>query len=252
MPQPIDPSLPPRAASHREPGALTRRVAACLMMIVAAAAPARAQVGYEPEASPFRDLEYRQELTGFVGWFNAGDDVAGVAPQGGPIMGARYDVRVGGPAMFSARVARVASDRRVVDPTKPEAERLVGEESWPLYVGDVSLAINLTGQKSWRRLVPVVSGGAGLVSDFESDADVGGYQFGTQFAFSFGAGVRYVPGGRFQARVDLTDWLYQVEYPESYRVDASDGTSVIRDSQPLRNWKHNVAITIGASYLFFR
>ena len=211
-----------------------------------------AQVGYEPEESPFRDLQYRQELTGFLGWYDAGRDVAGVAPQGGPMVGARYEVRVGGPAQFTARFARVASERKILDPAKPADERHVGTEDWPLYLADLSLSLNLTGQKSWHRLVPVLNGGAGIVSDFESDADVGGYRFGTQFAFSFGAGLRYVPGGRFQARVDLSDWIYQVEYPEAYRLPASDSTSVIRSTQALRNWKHNVALTVGASYLFFR
>ena len=240
---------------HRGLAALGARLSAlgcCSAAATLLVSTAHAQVGYEPEASPFRDLEYRQELTGFAGWFNAGKDIAGVAPQSGPIVGARYEVRVGGPAQFTARVARVASERRVLDPAKPAAERDLGTESWPLYLGDVSLSINLTGQKSWRRLVPVINGGAGIVSDFEGDADVGGFQFGTQFAFSFGAGVRFVPGGRFQARVDLSDHLYQVEYPESYRVPASDDTSVLRNTQALRNWKHNVALTVGASYLFFR
>ena len=241
----------PRAAG-REPRALAPRATACVTLLLVCATHAGAQVGYEPDRSPFKDLEYRQELTGFLGWFNAGKDVAGVAPQSGPITGLRYEVRVGGPAQFTARVARVASERRILDPAKPAAERLVGEESWPLYLGDVSLSINLTGQKSWHRLVPVINGGAGIVSDFEGDADVGGFQFGTQFAFSFGAGVRFVPGGRFQARVDLSDHLYQVEYPESYRLPASDDTSVLRNTQALRNWKHNVALTVGASYLFFR
>ena len=221
-------------------------------MLAAGATTAGAQVGYDPAQSPFRDLEYRQELTGFVGWFNAGKDVAGVAPRGGPMLGARYEVRVGGPALFTARLAHVASERRIIDPSQDEGERSVGEEGWPLYIGDLGLTINLTGQKSWNKLVPVLNGGAGIVSDFKSDADVGGYKFGTQFAFSFGAGLRYVPGGRFQARVDLADYLYQVEYPESYRVRSDDDTSVLRDTQALRNWKHNVALTVGASYLFFR
>ena len=241
--------------THRGPAALGARLSALgygIAMVSLLAATAHAQVGYEPEESPFRDLQYRQEMTGFVGWFNAGKDLAGVAPQSGPMVGARYEARVGGHAQFTSRLARVASERRILDPAKPAAERLVGEESWPLYIGDLSLSINLTGQKSWHRLVPVLNGGAGIVSDFESEGDVGGYKFGTQFAFSFGAGLRFVPGGRFQARVDLNDHLYQVEYPESYRLPASDDTSVIRDTQALRNWKHNVAITVGASYLFFR
>ena len=42
------------------------------------------------------------------------------------------------------------------------------------------------------------------------------YKFGTPFAFSFGGGLRYVPGGRFQLRVDWNDYLYQLKYPTQY------------------------------------
>ena len=37
-----------------------------------------AQVGYEPEKSPYRDVEYRQGVTAFAGWFSAALDPARV------------------------------------------------------------------------------------------------------------------------------------------------------------------------------
>ena len=73
------------------------------------ASTAGAQVGYPPERSPYRDVEFRQELTLFSGYYAAGQDPAKVAPQSGPMLGLRYDVRVGGPASLTARVARVFS-----------------------------------------------------------------------------------------------------------------------------------------------
>lgn len=214
-------------------------------------APVMAQVGYTPEASPYRDLEYRQEVSVFTGWFAASKDPAGVAPRGGPILGARYDVRVGGPASLTVRLARVFSDRRTLDPAKPLATRDLGTSARPLYLGDVGLTINLTGQKSVHRLVPVVGAGVGLVSDFQK-RDVGGFGLGTSFAFSFGGGIRWIPGGSLQLRADVTDYLYQVQYPDSYFNPASDGTQILRDSQSPRVWKHNAALTVGASYQFFR
>ena len=59
------------------------------------ASTAGAQVGYPPERSPYRDLEYRQELTLLTGYYAASADPAGVAPRSGPMLGLRYDVRVG-------------------------------------------------------------------------------------------------------------------------------------------------------------
>jgi hypothetical protein len=233
------------------PATAWRAFALASLALAALASTASAQVGYPPDRSPFRDLEFKQEIGGFVGWFAAATDPAGVAPQGGLMVGARYDVRIGGPASFTARLSVVDSKRTVIDPTKPAATRVVGTSSAPLAMADAGITINLTGQKSYRRLVPVLNGGVGLVSDFKG-ADVGGYKFGTAFAFSFGGGLRYVPGGRLSLRADVGDSFYQLQYPDAYYVRASDSTAVVRSNQAKSFWKHNAAITVGASYLFFR
>ena len=229
------------------------RVPLVLLAAFALPASAFAQVGSLPENSPFRDLEYRQEFSAFTGWFAASKDPAGVAPRSGPLLGARYDVRIGGPAQFSARFATAFSERRVIDPTEAGADRELGVSEQALYLGDVGLAVNLTGQKSWHTLVPFTQVGVGLASDFKG-RDAGGFRFGTSFAFNFGGGLRWVPGNRWQVRVDATDWLYQIQYPETYyvptTVGGSDAVLGARDAKSV--WKHNVALTIGGSYLFFR
>jgi hypothetical protein len=215
------------------------------------ASSAQAQVGYDPERSPFRDVEYRQELTLLTGYYAASADPAKVAPQSGPMLGLRYDVRIGGPASLTARAAGVFSERNIVNPALPVgAGRAVGTESWPLYLADLDITIALTGQKSYHHLVPVVSFGGGIASDFKSE-DVGGFNVGTTFALNFGGGVRWVPGGSFQLRADVTDHLYQISYPGSY-FKSTTGTPVLGPAQPESVWKHNAAMTVGASYVFFR
>ena len=69
-------------------------VVACATISVSA----QAQVGYPPAESPFRDLPFRQEATIVAGYFAAGKDPVGVAPQSGPLVGVRYEARIGGPA----------------------------------------------------------------------------------------------------------------------------------------------------------
>ena len=229
-----------------------KTLSATLLLLALPARSLFSQVGYEPSRSPFTDLEFKQEITAFTGVFIGGAEPAGVAPRSGPMLGFRYETRVGGPASFTARAARVFSQRRIVDPKKPAATRYSALQSWPLYLTDVSLSINLTGQKSIRHFVPVVNAGVGVASDFRNSADVGGYKFGTTFAFSFGGGMRWTPGGPFQLRADFTDYLYQHTFPTTYYVKASDSTAVLRGNQPKSVWKHNVGLTVGASYLFFR
>lgn len=212
---------------------------------------AGAQVGYPPERSPFRDLEYRHELTLFGGTFVAGKDPAGVAPQGGPMLGLRYELRVGGPAYLMARASHVRSERRALNPSEPAATRDLGVHDSPLTIIDAGVSVNLTGNKSWKRLVPTINGGIGVVvggKDLPDDP----YRFGSPFAINVGAGLRYVPGGRFAMRLGVDSYLYRLQYPTAYYATTSDGTSVLDARQSTNFWKNNVALTMGASYLFFR
>ena len=75
---------------------------------------------------------------------------------------------------------------------------------------------------------------------------------GPSFAFSFGGGLRYAPGGRFMLTADLNDYLYQIHYPTAYYVTPTGGTAAITGNQARSFWKNNRALTIGASLLFFR
>jgi hypothetical protein len=209
-------------------------------------------VGYPPARSPFRDLEYKQELTLFGGWFLAGKDPAGVAPRSGPTFGVRYEANVGGPVSLFGRLSTVLSERRVVDPREPEATRELGVQSWPLYMADFGVALNLTGQKSYRRLVPVLNLGFGFASDFNRSVEQDPFEFGTTFALTYGAGLRVVPGGRFQWRFSLDNYLYKLDYPASYYVLPGTGPAVVDADQKQSFWKNNTAFTLGGSMLFFR
>lgn len=214
---------------------------------------ASAQVGHTPEESPYVDLVYRHEITTFSGYLDTRRDPAGVAPRNAPLVGVRYALYLAGPAFFTARIAYGRTERTVLDPLEPAASRVViPAANVSLLLADAGIALSLTGFKSWNRLVPELSGGLGLVSDFRTKADVGGFSFGTRLALSLGAGIRYVPGGRFQLRADVTDNLYRVAYPDSYYGTASDGTTILEREQQKAIWTHNPTITLGVSYLFGR
>ena len=220
---------------------------------VAMAPPLLAQVGHQPQGSPYIDLEYRQEVSVFGGYYNAGTDQVGVAPKSGPMFGVRYDLRLGGPASLTSKLAYVSGDRTIIDPRRPAATRVVQANApWPIYIWDVGISLNLTGQRSYRHFVPFVNSGLGIATDFKGNADVGAWRFGTPFALSLGGGVKWVPAGNLQVRADVTDQLYQIKYPNSYYVAASDGTSVLRITDSKSDWTSNIGLSIGISYLFFR
>ena len=222
---------------------------AALALFVASPLVAQ-QVGHEPEKSPYRDLEYRQELTPFFGYARARVDPAGVLPQSASIAGLRYELYLAGPVSLTSDLSAMFSDRTVIDPTKPAATRLVGTESAPVYALDLGFALGLTGRKSWHNLAPQVRAGVGVVHSRAAD-DTTGLKFGTPFAFSFGAGVKYVTGGRVQLRVDVGDRLFRQKYPDAYYRTASDNTAVLTDASR-SYWTSHGLLTVGVSYLFDR
>jgi hypothetical protein len=209
-----------------------------------------AQVGYPPTRSPYVDLEEPQEFTILVGQYHAHRDAADVGPQSGLLLGAHYEWRAAGPLQLIAEVARISSDRNVINPFKAGAARDLGSRSQALYTADFDLGMSLTGGKSWHHLVPEVSGGAGLISDFRAEPDTGGFKFGTRFALNGGAGLRWVPGGKWQVRADIKERMYTLSYPEAFYVAPAGGTAVIPSSQSKSFWTFNPAFTLGLSRLF--
>ena len=233
---------------------MKRSLFALALICTAGAASAQTvDVGYPPPNSPFRDLEYKHEATVFGGYYMAGKDPAGVAPRSAPMMGIRYDLVVGGPAEFVFRLARVNSERNVIDPSKPKATRNLGLQSWPVYLTDLGFALNLTGQRSWHGMVPSIYTGVGLATDLDKQVDQDPFNIGTTFAFSLAGGLRFVPAGkRFQARLDANNYWYQLKYPTTYYAVTSDNTTVLANTQAKDFWKRNLGLTLGASYLLFR
>lgn len=219
--------------------------------LLVAASIAGAQVGHNPATSPYIDLEHAQELSLIVGSFHGHRDPVNVGPQSGALYGLHYEFRAGGPAYLTAEVARIQSDRNVLNPFAiAEKGRELGNRSQPLYSGDVGLGIGLTGGKSWHHIVPELAGGLGLISDFRTAADTGGYKFGTRFALTWGGGVRVVPGGKWQFRFDVKNRMYTIAYPEAFYVAPTGGTAIVPTTQSKSFWLNNPAITLGISRLF--
>jgi hypothetical protein len=221
----------------------------CLML----APQAWAQVGHLPGNSPYEDLEYRQEWSWFVGYFDARKDPVGVAPQGGMLLGTRWDVRLAGPAYFTGRLAGASLSRRIIDPTKPIGQRFVGEENVPVALIDAGFSVNLTGFRSWHSLVPVVSGGFGTVTDVRGKNDIADYRFGMPLTFTFGAGIKWVPlDSKWQVRLDWSNYEYRIHYPGSYYLKTGTDDPVRLPDQPHSLWRRNVSYQLGISYLFRR
>jgi len=119
-----------------------------------------------------------------------------------------------------------------------------------VYGLDLGMALGLTGRKSWHSLVPQVRAGVGVVTSKAAD-DTTGYKFGTPFAITFGAGLKFVTGGRLQLRADVGERLFKQKNSDAYYRTASDNTAVLTDT-PRSYWTNHGLLTLGVSFLFDR
>ena len=85
-------------------------------------------------------------------------------------------------------------------------------------------------------------------------AGEGGYQFGTTFLLTAGAGVRYTPDGkRWQYRIEVHDYISEVSYPTTYTDKPPGGASgILPPGSSRAAWRHSWNLQIGAAYTFLR
>jgi hypothetical protein len=210
-----------------------------------------AQLGHRPSDSPYEDVKFGQTISLSGGWFAFKSDPAKVAPKSAAFGQLRYDIGVGGPASLYARYSLSTSQRNQYAPTAVAAKRLVATPGVAMHMLDAGLDVALTGKKTWHQLIPSVIGGAGVVSDF-AHADSGSYQFGVKFAITYGLGLRYLPKNGLRVRLDVTNYTWQYDYPDSYFVAATDNTALLADSKKRSAWTANYGLALGVSYPLFR
>ena len=199
-----------------------------------------------PQQSPYRDLEYRQELTPLGGYVRARHDPAGVSPQSAAMPGCATSSYLAGPLALSADlVARCFSERDVLDPAKPPATRVVGTETTPVYAADLALALEPHGT---QELAPSRAAGArGPWPRHERAQRTTrrDYTFGTPFAFTFGGGLKFVPGGRLQLRADVDRARVQADVPRLVLSDGQRQHGGAHDSTPRSFYTHHAASHAG-------
>lgn len=229
---------------------MNRTVAAALSLAFLPAF-ASAQVGHTPRTSPFRDLEHRQELTWYGGVYQTSPDPANVGPKSGVTAGMHYELRMAGPAYFTANLGGVLTERRVIDPNQLIANRFVGNETLTILTTDVGFALNLTGFKSWHGLVPSLGGGLGLAAGFDSP-DVGRYKYGYPFLLVARPAIKFAAPGRWQGRLEATNYFQRIRYPQTYFTKTTADPTVLPVGSSQNVWKRNLALTLGVTYSFGR
>ena len=200
--------------------------------------------------SSFSFLERKQEVGLYGGRMTAGTGQFGFGPSGGTLLGARYGVEISGPLSFEGRVGIIDGSRDVIDPSRPEDSRNIGEADVLLTTIDASFRFSFAGQRSWKGVSPVFSAGAGMILDSsptnELDASLLAgdiFEFGTRFFTTLALGSRWFVTDRIALRGDGQFSLWKLNTPPGFS-DPLRGLANVPEGE----WLWGTSFTIALLY----
>jgi hypothetical protein len=237
------------------------RLLTTTLTLMALAGPLAAQVGHEPNSSPYRDIPYGRSLSLLVGEIGGNGGSIGVGPHNGQSYGVRFDVRVGAPVQLGFTVARGDLERLVVSAADSVANRVDGPVKQAVTMLEFAVQINLTGKKSWHRLAPFIGGSAGFIHGADlppTVKDSSGYKFGGKIYLAPAAGVRVFLGKSLNIRLEARHLFWKLKYPLTYNLDPaaepSGNPSTHRNSvlpgSKSDEWSGGSELRAGLSYAF--
>ena len=199
--------------------------------------------------SSYRFIETRHEIGLYGGYLLTDPGELELAPDPGPLLGARYGLHLTGPLSGEAGLGFVATDRQVRTRVGTGATLTdVEETSSLLLIAEAGLRFHLTGQRAWRGLAPYAMATGGLVTDLAGNGPLEGqipeaerFTFGPTFAASLGLGSQFFLTENMSLRVEARDYVWRLSYPESMSVGILE-----EDSE----WANNFGLTIGGSIHF--
>ena len=173
--------------------------------------------------SPFLYLEHRQEV-GLLGGSSTVDSGRfGYAPSGGNVFGALYGLELSGPLGLEGIVSLIDTERDVIDPSRPEGSRLIGQADQLLMTVEARLRFSFTGRRMWKRLSPFMAVGGGIVFSAGTDTGLDAtllpedvFSFGNSFYGTLGLGSRWFLTDRVALRGDGVFSLWKVDTPPGF------------------------------------
>jgi opacity protein-like surface antigen len=202
--------------------------------------------------TPYRFFEETQAAGLTVAYISTDEGSIGLGPESGIAFGGRYHIRLSGPFFVEAEALYFPTTRAVLDTAVVDsAFEKIGEADLAIALAQASLRFNLTGQRTWNRILPFLLLGVGVgieaKDDDDADEDVPGesrFEFGTTFAGQLGAGIEIFPAERVALRLDVRNILWQLKTPQGLQqID-------IGRTLPTEEWSNNVTASVGISIHF--
>ena len=216
-------------------------------LLVASVLVAPGQLEAQRIPSPFAFVEERQEAGPYVGYMSASTGRFGYGPSGGVMLGTRYGIDLSGPLGLEVVAGAVKGTRDVVNPARPEGDRVIGEADVLLTTVDLRLRLSATGARTWHGLVPFLTFGGGIVIDHEEpsltetavlDPDEV-FELGTKFFGVIGPGVKWHVTRRLAVRTDFGFSLWKLDTPDGW----GDPTLAIPSVPESGEWTSGLSLT---------
>jgi hypothetical protein len=234
-----------------------QRSSVLAVILLTALSPCRltAQVGHDPQHSPFQDVTTRQTFTPFVSEFFGNRANAGVGAQAGLAFGARFTQALSGPLELWATFAVINSKRNVIDPSKPDSARMTGPIDLKLLSADLGIALRFTGDRSFHGLEPYLGVAFGVVAPTATVTDPGGFQSTSHLTFVPTIGTRARIGRFVSLTFEARDNVFRYDWPSTYffPTDANGKAitpPVLDPAQKTTQMTHNFTLTVGLSFHF--
>lgn len=211
-----------------------------------------ATVSAQDITSPYRFIETRQSAMVFGGYLATGRGTLQLGPESAPIFGARYDLIVSGPFALEAEIGRFSSTRMVWDTVAADTtRRVLGEADFGAVSALAALRFNLTGARTYHRLLPYLlfglgavfetSGESALEEDLPSNVRL---DYGTSFAGMLGGGIEWLTDSGFGVRLDARNILWKLKTPPAFLL-REEGARL-----PSDEWSQNFSLSAGLVFHF--
>jgi hypothetical protein len=222
------------------------RHALALLLLLVAARPAHAQVGYPPDKSPYRDIPKKMSLTALFGYVGGTGGKLGLGPHDGPAFGGRFGIGVSGPLeiSFAVQYAELVGARVFRDSDGKLA--VSGKLPSPVWMFETDVQYTITGGKTWHGLAPYIGGGIGYAWRSSATEGPDAYDFGGRFYWAPFAGTRFFVNPRSFIRAEIRGAFWRLAYPPPYYEDI---TGIIQ-SFAINNYLSNVWYQVGFGYSF--
>lgn len=221
---------------------------ATIVVVCALTAVQATTVDAQSIPSPYTFIERKQELGAFVGYMDAATGRFGYGPKGGLMFGGRWGLELSGPISLEGVAGVLSGERDVINPARPEDQRVIGQADVLLSTFDARLKFSLTGARAWHGLSPFIVFGGGIAFDLAAESALDAsldaadqFNFGTSFFGTAGAGTRWFLSDLIALRLDGVFSLYKIATPPGFS-DPVRGFLAVEEGE----WLQALSITVAA------